>query len=202
MKRIIACLIIALIGLSTLSALSMEDVKTVPKAVLFNVPNLLMGVEEYQGGIGVKITKEKWHLRLMLDLLLDIDGENPGTDVDDFDYGLGAAAEYHLSDGKISPYLGLGLSFLHDSDKSVTDSDNWSKDYWNTLSLGPILGTEVKIMENVSLFAEYQLSLDFVGSGNTTNTAGTKTKTANDLQWQLGLDLGNQALIGVAVYLP
>jgi hypothetical protein len=106
--------------------------------------------------------------------LLDLDFHtDPATT--DLLLGLSAAYEHHFLKGTTSPYAGgiLGTQLL------IGAASNF------TVYAGGLLGVEVRILESVALFAEYALLF-----------------RVDEPSFDVELDIGNNADLGVIVYLP
>ena len=121
--------------------------------VIFNTDDILLDLESYQGGLGVKIGLDKFMLRAMADILLNT-GLNP------FSLTVGAVLEKHVLPGPVSLYWGpcarMGFTILTDK----IDADNWNQNIaWEVLSAGVVGGIELFIFDFLSVFAEYQLAL-------------------------------------------
>jgi hypothetical protein len=123
-------------------------------------------------GLGVKYwIAEKMALRGLLDFE---HASNSAADTSSTYFGLSAAFEYHFKTGKVSPYAGglVGVGIL------TGDTNDLA------LTLGGLLGVELRVMDALGLFAEYALSM-----------------YVNEPDFQLELGAGNNASIGVVVYL-
>lgn len=209
MKKTLIFLFILLAGLSATAGLSAKDGKTPPVALLFNVPPLLTDAYS-RWGFGAQISLAQWQLRFMAGLYIDVDEktkDNQGdfidyNEYDDFDFRIGFSAAYRFGEERVSPYLGLGTYFSRNSNKGVTDKDNWVETYGSYFSLGPLVGVEIMIMENFGIFAEYQLSANFSKKGVTTSSGGDTTTEEGDLEWSIGLDIANESSLGLVIYLP
>lgn len=105
--------------------------------------------------------------------LLDFRYQNLGGTSDTW-FGLSGAYEYHLLQRRVSPYLGL-LAGLAVQTGTATDLG---------LYFGALLGAEFELVENLSLFGEYSLLVDI-----------------NEPDFIIDLGLGNNAQIGIIVYL-
>jgi hypothetical protein len=105
--------------------------------------------------------------------LLDFEYENIDGTKDTW-FGLSGAYEYHLLQRRVSPYLG-GLAGL----QVQTGTTNNVGIYF-----GAILGAEFELVENINLFGEYGLLVSII-----------------DPIFKIGLGLGNNAQIGIIVYL-
>jgi hypothetical protein len=105
--------------------------------------------------------------------LLDLDFHtDPGTTTTIV--GLSAAYEHHFQKGKVSPYAGgiLGTQVLIGAAPNLV------------LYAGGLLGVEVRVFESLALFAEYSLLVSM-----------------DEPSFDVELDIGNNAHLGVIVYL-
>ena len=160
--------------------------------LIFNVGDILLDVESYQAGFGGKRRAEAAALRGLLDLVLST---SSGT----WAAYPGLVAEFHLLDGPISPYLGAGLDFGIIRQRTETGPDDWSRTLTYLAGTGGILGVEVFLFDFLSVFAEYELSVDVSRIVTTTSVASAITETvSNDLT--AGLGIGNEAKLGIVVY--
>jgi hypothetical protein len=105
--------------------------------------------------------------------LLDFEHQNISGTKDTW-FGLSGAFEYHLLQRRVSPYLG-GLAGL----EVQTGTTNETGIYF-----GPFLGAEFELVENLNLFGEYVLLISI-----------------NEPEFSVDLGLGNNAQIGLIVYL-
>ncbi len=146
--------------------------------IIFNIPNLLMAVESsndgLMAGLGLKYwLKDKSAIRALLEFTLS----NPGAGTTTTTFGVDGAFEYHFVKGKVSPYTGAiaGIEIQSVTGNPVSLG----------LILGGILGVEVRVLDYLGLFAEYNLRIFY-----------------NDPAFDLSLGMGNNASLGVIVYLP
>lgn len=145
--------------------------------LVFNIWDFLAGsVDSSDGisaGLGVKYwLAEKMAIRGILDFEY---ARNATLDTTDTYFGVSGTFEYHFKPGKVSPYAGgvVGVGIVG-GDTSNLD-----------LLLGGLFGVEVRVMDSLGFFGEYSLFLNL--DEPTTN---------------IGLGAGNNAAIGVVVYLP
>lgn len=124
-------------------------------------------------GLGVKYwLGDKMAIRGLLDFLYD---RNSAADTTDTFFGVSGALEYHLVSGRVSPYVGGLVSVRIQGG----DTSNLG------LLLAGLFGAELRVMDVLGLFAEYQLGV-FVDEPVTRIFVGA----------------GNNAAFGVVVYLP
>ena len=199
LKRIILAVILSFAAAATLSAgdKGLLEGKT-PEAgkydigVIFNTTNILLDIESYQGGIGMKIGAEKYTYRFLLDLLIN-------TDFSPFSISAGAALEKHFISGPISPYWGGLIELGYTSLKDEIDADNWTQAITVPLTLGGILGIELFVFEFLSLFVEYNLKLS-LGFNINKSSFGGSVSTEKEISYNLDLGMGNNSMIGIVVY--
>ena len=146
--------------------------------LIFNTPDILVALDEYQGtGVGVKAVWQRIALRGLLGLRYE-----SGAEV--FDFSLGSVLEYHLTGGRVLPYIAAGLQFEYERnyDLDITEF---------TMRLGPIFGVEIAPFDVLSVFAEYQLEY-----------APTYARTPDGSRWnyRFATGLGNRGAIGIVVY--
>ncbi len=146
--------------------------------IVFSASDLFFDLQDYQGGIGVKVGWGKFSLRGLVDFNASYASRAMGA-------GLGVTAEYHFLSGPISPYVGglVGASYLSQSD--VTSVVNFS--------FGGVAGVEVFIADFLSIFAEYALTAlvsNTYDVASSQNTFDTVVNTA----------MGNNAKLGVVIY--
>jgi hypothetical protein len=145
--------------------------------IIFNIWDLA-GSDSSSDGLSAGLGMKYWiGQKTAIRGLLDFERyRDSGADTTDFFFGLSGAFEYHFVTGNISPYTG-GLVGLRIQGGDASDLG---------LLLAGLLGVEVRVMSAVSLFAEYSLSL-FIN---------------DPTNFDLVLGAGNNAAIGVVVYLP
>ena len=147
--------------------------------IVFNVPNLLLQIaeanDEVAAGLGLKYwLAQKMALRAILDFNYN---NNSATGVTTTTFGLSGAFEYHFVRARVSPYAG-GLAGINIATATGTPSNF-------AFYLAGILGAEVTLIDSVALFAEYNLRLFF-----------------DEPIFNLNVMLGNNAQLGLIVYLP
>jgi hypothetical protein len=147
--------------------------------VIFNVSSILLDLESYQAGLGAKIGWDNMAVRGMLDLVLN---GSSGS----FSSKIGGTYQYYLSPGSMRPYVGgsLALGFMHQ--RGVITM--------GTLSIAPVAGVELFLFDFLSVFAEYELSLDLTLS---TDLATSQTT----FDYLIDTGMGNNSRIGIVVYL-
>ncbi len=147
--------------------------------LIFNTSDILLGLESYQGGVGMKFVWGNIALRGTFDLLYNGSG-------DSFAINGGVTLEYHLIRGPISPYVGGLVSGGYTTVKDVSTSI--------PVSMGAIAGVEVFLFDFLSFFAEYCLAADL--------TWGTDLATDKDtFDYLIDTRMGNNSKLGIVIYL-
>ena len=161
--------------------------------LIFNVNDIRMDIESYQGGVGIKhFYKDKTAYRGSLDFSYS---DSSSTWV----FNLGNSIERHLIEGRVSPYIGVLLDVGFIRYKTETDADNWTKSTAIPLSAGPIFGVEVTIFNYLSLFAEYSMTVSYTRNITQQSVAGVVTKDSDgDFSTEIGI--GNESKIGIVLY--
>jgi len=164
---------------------------------IFSTQNLLFDIGSYQGGIGLKLKNFDleafmFDFRGLIGFLM--------VNLDYLELSLGIALEFHFIQDRISPYWGIFLNCGLSRFRNEVDSDNWNEEIIMSISTGPILGVEVFILENLSVFAEYNISCEFFNEFETVSTAGNETKNE---RFDLYIDtlLGNSSKLGIVIYI-
>jgi hypothetical protein len=161
--------------------------------IIFNVSNILLDVESYQGGIGFK-----WFFKDTLAYRGSFDfGYSDSSSA--LHITLGNTLEYHFVLGRVSPYVGAFLNFGYTRYEEEFDSSSWSKVKSIPISAGPVLGVEVSIFQFLTIFAEYRLSFEY---NHTTvyQYVDTSESQEKESSFNVSTGLGNDAKIGVVVY--
>lgn len=172
-------------------------------AFIFNVPNLLLGVSAFQGGVGFSFgINDKMGIRLLFDFDWSKTqvNTNPDTNLHVINLTLGGFFVYKFLKGKVTPYIAPGISInLNIVDQEPTNSNH---NITTIFAVNAILaaGVEIKVLDYMGLFAEYQFS--FMYSPNSTvNVAGSTTSTPiGKFNLGAGFGLGNGGMIGMNIY--
>ena len=172
MKRIALFSLLFLISMTAFSQETSESLfeKT---GIIFGFQDLLNPKDfedGYQTGVGVKAwLSDSSALRVLLRFQLI-----PTTDPSTSHFGLGAAYEHHFVQGTVSPYLGAfaGTSVVTDGGGSTVD-----------LYFGGIFGGEMKLLDYLNIFGEYNLIF-----------------TVNDDGFGIDFGTGNNAHFGFILY--
>jgi hypothetical protein len=172
------------------------DFGPVKKAFLFNIPSILLEVKEYQGGCGFKAGPGNWFVRGMVDIMIEDDGEPPSV----FLFGLGIAYEMHFSPQKFSPYCGGAAGITYTTSRTDIAGGDWSREEVLIFEFGPLLGIEVQLIDNISLFAEYQCLVRLGWPSVTTFTGDEKERISGEMQWLVDMTLGNAGMVGLCIY--
>ena len=187
--RIALATIVIIAGLSS-PAWSQEAPRL---GLIFNASNILMDIESYQAGIGVKLRTGNSAFRFLADGFFTNSSMTMSVD-------FGVAYEYHLTAARVSPYVGGFASVGYTSQKTTVDADNWTQNTSTPISAGGLFGAEVFVTDFLSLFAEYQVAIDITQTNTKTSDAGTVTDDPqNSLIFDTGI--GNGSKIGIVIYL-
>lgn len=152
--------------------------------IIFNTPSILLELDEYQSaGIGLKAFWQELAARALMALNYESGREILG-------FTFGGAIEYHLLPNRVSPYLGgaLTLGYRYDGWGPTTLREF-------ELTVGPLFGVELAVLDGLSVFAEY--SLRFAAAHARTSGAAGDESSWN---YFLGTELGNQGSLGIVVY--
>jgi len=179
--RIFIIIILVLICSLAFAQENVTSVAEGSKAILFSFRGLdFLNANEFNGGVGGKYYIAK-DLAVRVGLVLDSYTETTPSNADstetgkdgeysDFEFGISAAIEWHLTDKRVSPYLGGGISYTSFSSEQFP-ADRWNQNYTGLvvrrttevsgagiLAVFGIAGVEVFIMKEISLSAEYQFA--------------------------------------------
>ncbi len=141
------------------------------------------------------------------------DGSITGTRM-----GIGVAAEYHLATGRISPYVGAGLSFATESSshktavtgtqvpittENDTACESVSGDTYcggTTLGAAAIVGVEFFPFEHISLGAEYQLGYGSRSRADEKVTEAGQPDQTTKVGGDSGFGLASAGFLTLTVY--
>jgi hypothetical protein len=165
---------------------------SVDLGMIVNAPDILLDIEGYQGGVGIKAGLQGFVLRGMLDILVNT-GFSPVS------VSLQGAFEKHFWLPPVSPYWGGLAEVGFTSLTNRVDEDNWTQYTVVPVSLGAVAGIEIFLFEFLSVFVEYELRVEFAGTVTKSSVAGTLTSDT-DFSYKLDLGLGNSSMIGIVIY--
>ena len=159
--------------------------------IIFNTNDILLDIEEIDGGAGVKVNLANWVLRGIVDLRFF----NDFVSVD-----LNTVLERHLWPGPVSVYWGpsAGLGFW--AMRTELAAGDWTRNSNLPLSLGCVFGVEFFIFESLSVFVEYQAALELVLHRTKVSTAGSVSSTT-EFTYYFDIGMGNSAKFGIVFYL-
>ena len=146
--------------------------------VIFNTKDLLFGLESYQAGLGAKIGLGNLCFRGLFDFTVNGSANSLALN-------LGAAVEYHLIPGPISPYVGASIGGGYMTQNKLTSAVNFS--------FGALGGVEVFILDFLSVFAEYAITADLI------NTTDLQTEQTT-FDYLISTKMGNNAKLGIVIY--
>jgi outer membrane protein W len=171
-----------------------------------------LGAGDYNGGFGMKFyLADNMAIRggLQFATYGYIDYANPGAGQTGLDgeesalqLGINGAFEYHLATGRVSPYVGAGLSFTTTSaqDKTVNGIPGVGGYYAGTaLSVGALAGLEFFVTKEISLSAEYMLGYSSVARADQEYTTGSTTTTTK-IGAAGSIDVATTGFLTLSVY--
>lgn len=161
--------------------------------IIFNTSNILLDLDEYQSGVGIKLRGEDASLRGLFSISYQ-------SSNDEFDTNMGITYEKPFFSGRVSPYWGIAGKVGLNLDKDEYDADNWVNTTSITGNLSAVFGTEVFIFEFLSVFAEYNLGASVSWAKVVQSSSGTETESTTT-NFSIGTELGNEASLGVVIYL-
>ena len=194
MKKIFIIVFLILnLNLFADSSIGLRKFHEFTPGLIFNTNNLLLDIDEYQSGVGIKLMSLNFSIRALLSLNYE-----SGNNV--FNSRIGFALEKPFFTGRIAPYWGVSLTSGLTIDKDEYSGDDWRKTRTISADISAILGTEVYIFEFLSFFAEYKLGAGFSSVNTTQEISGNRTENSA-INYNIGTELGNEASIGVVIYL-
>jgi hypothetical protein len=146
--------------------------------VIFNTDGLLLGLKDYQAGVGLKIGWGKVGLRGLFAFTINGSSQTFAGD-------LGLTVEYHLVPGPVSPYVGASITGGYITQTNISSTLSFSA--------GAVAGVEVFILDFLSVFAEYSLVASLT---NTTDLQSTQST----FDYLVNTAMGNSAQIGIVIY--
>lgn len=146
--------------------------------LIFSADDLLMGLESYEAGLGIKIGRGNRCLRGALDFV--VNGAS-----NSFSVNAGGTGEFHLAPPPISPYIGGFAQIGYMKQGTSTSAIPFS--------LGAVAGVEVFIFDFLSVFAEYNLAF------NCTLTTDLQTSQTS-FDYLIDTRMGNNSKLGIVVY--
>lgn len=160
---------------------------------IFTTSDLLLDIDAYRGGFGLKLRYPDAVLRPHITFGYASTHAN-------LEIAAGVTYEKPFFPGRVVPYWGLLASVLFRSERSEVDAENYTQVRGLTGSAGAVLGAEVFVLDFFSVFADYQLALDLAYSAVAQSVDGTVTESTR-MNYAFGAGLGNDASIGLVVYL-
>ena len=162
--------------------------------LIFNISPTPLDFESYQGGIGGKyFLRNKIAYRGLL--VIQYINNTPSTSIN-----LGNSIEYHFINNRVSPYVGWVLDIGYTKVRTEIDSENWSEEIVIPIVIGPILGIEFVILDYLSLFVEYKLTMTITNNISRVSVGGNVTKDVSS-DFSILSGLGNDSKIGLIVYI-
>jgi hypothetical protein len=172
-----ALVLVVAMGASAQAKQSTAAARGQKLGLVFNVTNILLDIQEASDGVSAGLGMKYWLAdKMALRGVLDFNYTSNSVTTSS-NFGLSGAFEYHLIKAKVSPYVG-GLVGIH-----VIGATGTPLDFG--FFVGGVLGAEVAVLDYLGLFAEYNLRLNM-----------------NEPSFGVDLGLGNNAQIGLIIYLP
>jgi len=166
--------------------------------IIFNAPNLLLDIDDYQGGVGAKLVFDAFALRALFSLGLEnVQGDSPDSS---FNVSTGVSVEVPFVEGRVQPYWGALLDGSFASEQTESSDGDKSETTVVGGSLGPLIGVEVSVFQFLSLFAEYTLAFR-IAHTSVEQEAGGVSSSDESTNYELGTELGNTGALGIVVYL-
>jgi hypothetical protein len=161
------------------------EIKSGSTGLLFAFDGELLRANTYNGGIGLKyFMKDNLAIRGVLSLNYKNQNtpKSESTTYDNestnFNLGISGDFEYYLKKGRVSPYIGAGLGFSTSSSEQKSGGYTYTNnDAGFTLSFYLLAGAELFILPELSLSAEYRLTMNsFSASDREITYTGQKTQ--------------------------
>lgn len=188
MRKMMFCLIFFILSINIFG-----NDKPKSFGIVFNIENILLDLESFNGGVGIKYVNN-------LNGFRGLAGFYYTNHTLAYSLDLGISYQRYFWLKRVSPYYGFTISGGLLTQTDETDGENWTKNKTYTYSFGPILGAEIFIFDFLSIFAEYSLIFEANGTKSGTRTDGTENW--EDLQWSylIETDIGNNSKIGITIY--
>ena len=161
---------------------------------MFNAPNLLFDIDSYQGGVGARLRYPDFGIRALLSMAY-------GSTNSAIKARAGIVYTRSFHPGRVEPYWGVGVSGGFDRERLGTDPDNYTEVDVLSGSAVAVLGAEVFVLDFVSVFAEYEVYADLNRTTIRQAVGGVVTDGDPTTTFGFGLDIGNEAAIGITIYL-
>ena len=222
MKRIILCILIIFTFFLILQAQTSETYfERGSKAMLFEFVGLaFLGANSFDGGVGGKyFINQDLAIRGGIQFA-EISEDDPFQGTGGVDgkseasqFGVSAAAEFHLNRARVSPYVGGGLALRFTSTESksaeqnfvdqitVKNSQSGEFGYFGGTEfvIFGMIGAEIFIIDQLSLAAEYQLGYSHLSRKDEEITQGNTTIT-NKQGSQTEFALQSAGVLTLAIY--
>ncbi len=163
---------------------------------IFNAENLLLDIESYQGGVGMKYRfNEVSSLRTLIDIYYS-------NNFNTFSSIAGITYENHfLNVSRLSPYWGFSINGGYITQSTITDEINYVILSEIPFGAEALFGIEIFFNSFISAFAEYSLSASFIYSSSETVVDGESTISDPEYQTVIDTGIGNNTSIGITIYI-
>ena len=205
-KQIVTVLVLSFVAGSVFG----QEFRTKDRGILFTLQGLNnLGPNAYSGGIGAKLFMGGIAVRPLFVFNIENQNEDPegmvGDKTTNSTFGFGGDAIKHISNSRISPYVGAGLGVAFGKQKqefahATGDKPNiWEQSTFRVL-LRTLIGVEIFLFKNFSLAGEYRLTYtststtDKFTAGASGNKTEDKTKTS-----VLGLGTAGQLILTIYI---
>lgn len=161
--------------------------------VLFSADNILLDIGTFGSGVGIIARRPNSAIR----------GSVSGFFTNSADMRtmeLGGAWVSYTRNERISPYWVIAGSAGFLSLRTEIDDQNWTESVDLYGSVGGGFGAEFFLLDFLSVFAEYQLSVDLSREVTTETVAGQSTESDPDWSYTIQTEVGNSSRLGIAVY--
>ena len=163
-------------------------------ALPISAGNILLDIDEYQGGVGVKFLYPDYALRA------SIGGGYSSAD-GSLDIAVTGTFEKPFFIGRITPCWGVNAVLGYDQERSAVDADNWSMTQAVSASVGGVLGLEFHVTDAVSFMVEYELAASLAWAGSSSAADGVVTPGDSTVNYDVSTRLGNGGGIAIVLYL-
>jgi hypothetical protein len=176
------------------STANKADAQDLRFGALFSSNGFPFDVEEFNGGVGAQAVKGLWFGRSGLFIRYE------KAETEDFSTGIRLFGARYLGGTKAKLYLGLFAGYSHSSEKTSVDENNWTKLVLDEIGVGPVLGVELSLLDNLAIFLDYELAFQATFPSHVVSAGGTVSTTKEDAEYFFGTRQGNAACIGICIY--
>jgi hypothetical protein len=161
--------------------------------LVFTTDSILLNITSFNGGIGGVLRADDVAIRATV-------GAITSNSFRTLAFRLGGWYVRYFWTGRVAPYWNAFARTELLSQTNEADRENWVRDFSFEVAGGASLGAELFVMDVVSVFAEYSLSVGAAGQRTTTSVGGTVTPGDYDWTFSAGTDLAHGGALGVILY--